>query len=148
MQCGLFLKGLWKSFRAFPVFHARAVWIQDSTRTVILGTQNDVAKVGLSVFIRQFRADALIHIFGGLWLVFRPYDEEDVGVGQTSLLKLDDPRIRNHLSQDFLFQELLQEDLEFNVKDPRREIWSISRCLRVFSQPFAGSFPRPDWQSS
>ena len=60
---------------------------------------------------RNFNKHQAVHVFGRLRLAAVLGDQENMGMGQPSLLELDDVRVSLHFAQTVLHGEVVQERL-------------------------------------
>ena len=92
-HCSGFAEFTRVALTALPAFHARSRWVSDAAWAVHMAPRDDVQELGRIrvIGIWKLRANAGIYVGRRPRLVGGSDDEQDVGVGQAALLKLNNP---------------------------------------------------------
>jgi len=62
-----------------------------------------------------------------MWLVLVAQNDQDMGMGQPSLLKLGYPGVCNSLAKDPMLEQIIKERLQFELEDTHMEVCTV--CL-------------------
>ncbi len=108
---GVLCEGLRVAFWTNTVSHARAMWVDGATGAMQHATCNDLKKSGVCIFIRQLYKHHAVVLIGPLWFVIGVQNEQNVCMGQASLLPLNDMNVSHHPAKNALLQKLVQQVL-------------------------------------
>jgi hypothetical protein len=90
---------------------------------------DDLEKLGLENWVRDLGSDDLVIIIRPSQLIIRMKDKENVGMGETSLLVLNDVDLADDFAEDLLLQQLLHQGLKLQLEDSSNDIGTVIRFL-------------------
>ena len=79
--------------------------------------------------VRQLGAHDLIDRIRGQRPVGLVEDNQDVRVRQPALLELDDVQVRDHLAEDAVLVQLVEQHVKLQLEDARQQVGAIERRL-------------------
>jgi hypothetical protein len=87
------------------------MWVDGATRAMQHATCNDLKKSGVCILIRQLCKHHAVVLIGPSWFVVGVQNEQNVCMGQTFLLSLNDMNVSHHLAKNAFLQKLVQQML-------------------------------------
>jgi hypothetical protein len=87
------------------------MWVDGATGAMQHATCNDLKKNGVCILIKQLCRHHAVVFIEPLWFVIGVQNEQNVCMGQASLLPLNDMNVNHHLAKNALLQKLVQQVL-------------------------------------
>jgi hypothetical protein len=87
------------------------MWVDGATKAMQHATCNDLKKSGVCILIKQLCRHHAVVLIGPSWFVIGVQNEQNVCMGQASLLPLNDMNVSHHLAKNALLQKLVQQVL-------------------------------------
>ncbi len=101
------------------------MWVDGATGAMQHATCNDLKKSGVCILIKQLCRHHAVVLIGPSWFVIGVQNEQNVCMGQASLLPLNDMNVSHHLAKNALLQKLIQQVLQFANKNACDQIRAI-----------------------
>ncbi len=87
------------------------MWVDGATGAMQHITCNNLKKSGVCILIRQLYRHHAVVLIRPSWFVIGVQNEQNVCMGQASLLPLNDMNVNHHLAKNALLQKLVQQVL-------------------------------------
>ena len=126
---GLIMEWLGKTFGALAIFHAGSIGIFRTTGSMDHILHHQLMELRMGVRIRNLSREQLVKFIRSVNLGIRMEKDDEMGVGQTTLLELLGVAIANGFFQTSCLHNVFEHLITLHVEDSTENVRMIPRLL-------------------